>query len=121
MPVLMTNEELFTELKQYIATTVSRHMAHVATKDDISHLGARINVLDQKFAGLDQRITVLEQRITVLEQRITVLEEKVALLDEKIDLVQAAIAETFLNSTHIAAARIDDHEHRLQRLEGNAA
>lgn len=63
----MTNEELFTDLKQFIEATMSQQTAHLATKDD-----------------LDSKIEDLERRLTA----------KIDNLEEKLDTVQDAIADT---------------------------
>lgn len=70
----MTNEELFEDLKQFIATTVSQQMSQ-------------------------------------LEER----------LDRKLDDVQAAIADTLGTTTERLEDSVQNHEHRITRLEHRAA
>jgi hypothetical protein len=64
----MTNEELFTDLKQFIEATVSQQTAH----------------LDSRADGLEQRIDHVEQNLGA----------RIDTLDEKIDTIQDAIADT---------------------------
>lgn len=45
----MTNEELFTDLKQFITTAISQQMAGMATKDDIADLRTELKTLDEKL------------------------------------------------------------------------
>lgn len=58
----MTNEELFTDLKQFIEATVSQQTAH-----------------------LDGRINGLEKRISDVQQHLS---SHIDTLDEKVDVVQ---------------------------------
>ena len=66
----MTNEELFTDLKQFIEATVSQQIAHLASKDDLE--------------GVKQQISDVEQRLNV----------RIDTIDEKIDVIHNAIGET---------------------------
>lgn len=88
----MTTEELFTDLKQFIEATFSQQLSHFATKEDIA-----------KFATKDD----LKNEIEGVERR---LGARIDALDEKIDIIRDAIAET-----------VQDHEHRLRRLEKRTA
>jgi chaperonin cofactor prefoldin len=65
----MTNEELFDDLKQFVAATVS-----------------------QEVAGLRSE---LKADIKALDSKVSLLGDKVDLLDHKIDAVQDAIGESF--------------------------
>jgi chromosome segregation ATPase len=97
----MTNEELFTDLKQFIEATVSqaeqRLEVRMATKDDISDLR-------------------------------TELKADIKVVDEKLDTIQDAIADSFTHATDLTNESIngventlEDHEQRLHRLEHRAA
>jgi seryl-tRNA synthetase len=89
----MTNEELFTDLKQFIEATVSQKLVDVASKDDIKSLKADV-------VGLKADVKAL---------------------DEKLDAIQDAIADTLTHTTEITDAAIQDHEQRLRRLEHRSA
>jgi DNA anti-recombination protein RmuC len=93
----MTNEDLFTDLKQFITATISQQLANVATKDDLDELRAE------------------------LKSDINSLRIDLAALDEKIDLVQDAIAETLTDTTKISNTILQDHEKRLVKLERQPA
>ena len=86
----MTNEELFTDLKQFIAATVS-----------------------QQTSQLDQRLDKVEQRIGGVEQQI---QELRADMDDQFNTVLGAIGERF----EATDARVQDHQDRLHRLERRA-
>ncbi|MEC3979629.1 hypothetical protein QMK34_30680 [Amycolatopsis sp. H20-H5] len=87
----MTNEELFTDLKQFITATVSQQTAGLATKDDIANMTTKDDI-----DGLRAEIKVL---------------------DEKVDIIQAAIADTFTYTAGTTDTTLQDHEHRLRKLE----
>lgn len=93
----MTNEELFTDLKQFVAATISQQTAHLATKDDI----------------IDVR--------TELKEDITAVRVDIKQLDEKLDLIQDAIADTLTLTTKRIDATTQDHEQRIRRLEHRSA
>jgi hypothetical protein len=95
----MTNEDLLAELKQFIAATVSQEVAglRVELKEDIKSLRDELKA-DIKGVRSDLQI-----------------------LDEKIDLVQNAIAETVTHHNDSTDTTLQDHEHRLRRLEHHAA
>ncbi len=67
----MTNEELFTDLKQFIEATVSQQTAQ----------------LDGRIDGIDQRMDRFDQRMDRFDQRFDTL-------DEKIDTIHDAVADT---------------------------
>lgn len=103
----MTNEELFTDLKQFITATISQEVAHLATKDDLSRLEHRIDGLEGDIKGLKADIKSL---------------------DEKLDTVQDAIADTLTHSAEVintvqdgTESTLQDHEERLSRLEHRSA
>lgn len=91
----MTNEELLADLKQFIEATVSQQLSNFATKDDIAQLATK-----EDLAHTEQR-----------------LNERIHLLDEKLDTIQEAIGEAVIHTD----ATLQDHEHRLRRLEHKAA
>ena len=93
----MTNEELITDLKQFITATVSQATADLTTKDDLAAVEHRV----------DQRLTTVEQGISTL--------------DQKLDHVQEAIADVFTETTELHDAQLKDHERRLRKLEHRAA
>lgn len=97
------NEAIITDLKQFITATVTQATSDMATKDDIAGLGARITGLDQRVTGLDQSMTGLGQRMSALERRFDDF-------DLKLDTIADAHAET-----------LENHEHRLAKLEQKAA
>lgn len=99
----MTNEELFTDLKQFITATVSQQTAR---------LEQRINVIEITMATKDD-IKEVEQRLTA----------RIDGLDDKIDQVQDAIADTLVQVTEALdmTEQAHDHETRLRRLEHRAA
>jgi uncharacterized alpha-E superfamily protein len=97
----MTNEELFTDLKQLIEATVSQQMANVATKDDMTDLR-----------------TELKSDITGLRAE---LNATISSLDSKLDAIQDAIVETFTHTAEVTDTTLQDHEQRLRRLEHHAA
>lgn len=84
----MTNEELFTDLKQFIEATVSQQLSYVATQEDLAKLATKDDLM------------AVEQRLTT----------RIDAIDEKIDLIQDAVGET-----------VQEHDHRLRRLEKRAA
>lgn len=84
----MTNEELFTDLKQFIAATVSQEVDGLRKE-----IKADIKQLDEKLSADIKR------------------------LDEKLDAIQDAIAETLTHATEPLDATVQDHEQRLRRLE----
>ncbi|HEU5156159.1 MAG TPA: hypothetical protein VFU43_04125 [Streptosporangiaceae bacterium] len=95
----MTNEELFTDLKQFITTTISQELVVVATKEDLTGLR------------------------TELKEDVASVKADIKRLDDKVDQVQDAIAETL---THVTEAfdtseQVQDHEQRLRRLEHRSA
>jgi response regulator RpfG family c-di-GMP phosphodiesterase len=99
----MTNEELFTDLKQFIEATVSQQTAHLATKDDLADVR-------QNMATKDD--------ITNLRRE---LKADIKQLDNNLAVVQAAIADTLSHTTEALDTSIQDHEQRLRHLERRAA
>jgi archaellum component FlaC len=95
----MTIEEMITDLKQFIATTV---------RQEVVGIEERLNTLDAKIDGVEQR---LNTKIDGVEQR----------LSAKIDDVQAAIGDVIVAETERVDRRFDDHEKRILRLEHRAA
>lgn len=87
------NETQFTDLKQYIEATVSRQLAHVATKDDIERI-------DLKIDGLRNE-----------------LKADIKLLDKKLDRVQDGIADILAHITEAQDITLLDHDRRLRKLE----
>lgn len=88
----MTNEQLFNDIKRFIATTISQQMADIATKEDVEsveqHLSQRIDALDAKIGRVQADISdtlekVLEaldvtEQVRDLDKRVRKLEHKVA-------------------------------------------
>ena len=97
----MTDKELFEDLKQFISVTVSQQLADVATKDDIESLTAEfkadINGLRGEVKG------------------------EFELLDDRLDAIQEAISEALERNEAKTQTKLDDHEHRLHRLEKRSA
>lgn len=93
----MTNEELFADLKQFIEATVSQQTAH----------------LDNRIDGVEKRMDTMEATLAT--------KDDIQQLDQKLDAVQDAIADTLTHTTETTDATLQDHEHRLQRLEHKAA
>jgi hypothetical protein len=82
----MTNEELFTDLKQFIEATVSQQVAGLATKDDIKALDTKIDRLDEKVDAIQDAIAetmthaneAMDATIQDHERRLTRLEHRSA-------------------------------------------
>ncbi|WP_163513573.1 hypothetical protein [Fodinicola acaciae] len=60
----MTQEELFADLKQFIATTVSQQVSDV--REDISRLGEKI---EQLKTDVDERLDVIQEAIGEAQER----------------------------------------------------
>jgi predicted nucleic acid-binding Zn-ribbon protein len=103
----MTNEELFTDLKQFIEATVSQH---------VGHLDHRLDSVEQHLDGVDQRLTGVEHRLDAIETTMATKAD-LELIDEKLNAIQDAIGESFAQSD----ATMQDHEQRLRRLEHKTA
>ncbi|HEY5805931.1 MAG TPA: hypothetical protein VIS56_00915 [Candidatus Saccharimonadales bacterium] len=73
------DEATITDLKQFIATTVSQQ-----TFD-----------LKQDIAEVKQRLTGVEDRLTSVEGRLTSVEEGLIRVDQKIDDLSAALSCNF--------------------------
>ncbi|HWZ65766.1 MAG TPA: hypothetical protein VNX65_03125 [Patescibacteria group bacterium] len=112
----MSNEELFQNLKQFIAATVtacvSESMANIATKED---LHSEIGALRSEFK------TEINDLREELHLAFRVVNEKIDTLDEKVDLIQNAIAETFTATNKIFIATLQNHAQHLRRLEHRTA
>lgn len=102
---MMTNDELFTDLKQFITATISPQLANVATKNDLE---VKIGSLRSEIKG----------DINSLRSK---LESDISALDEKLDLIQDAIAEVFTATTKTSNALLQNHEQRLLKLERQSA
>ena len=100
----MTNEELFTDLKQFIEATVSQQTAH---------LDERIDTVEKHMDGVERRISSIETTMAT--------KEDVGLLDQKLDHIQDAIADTLTHNIDATDITLQDHEQRLRRLEHKAA
>jgi predicted nucleic acid-binding Zn-ribbon protein len=97
----MTNEQLFDDLKQFIATTVS-----------------------QQTADLGQRIDGVEQRLDTIETKMATKEDLAALRQElKQDSkdTREAIAESMDQLNDDVGATLKDHDKRIRRLEHKLA
>lgn len=84
------------DLKQFITTTTSQqivqHTVHLATKSDIENMATK--------DGINQ-----------LEER----------LGQRIDDLQDAVQQSAINYTAALDDQVQDHEKRLNRLEGKTA
>ncbi|WP_329051243.1 hypothetical protein OG738_03825 [Amycolatopsis sp. NBC_01488] len=77
----MTNEELFNDLKQFIATTVSQEVAGLRTelKDDIKSLDQKVDAIQDAVAeALSQTNEALDATVQDHEQRLQRLEHRTA-------------------------------------------
>ena len=96
-------DEVIVDLKQFIAATVSQMGAglRVELREDMremeERLSARIDALDIKIDAVDMRLT------------------------DKIDDLSAAVAEAMDTRGEITEAELEDHEHRITRLETKTA
>jgi hypothetical protein len=64
------------EVADTLAELVGPSGDEVATKDDVGHLGRRMDGLDQRMDGLDQRMDGLDHRMDLLDQRIDAMEQR---------------------------------------------
>ena len=89
----MTNEELFNDLKQFITATVSQQTADI--RGDISGIKGDISGIRADIKALDV----------------------------KIDQVQDGVGDTLIKLTKAldVTKEVQDHEHRITRLEHNLA
>jgi uncharacterized protein YlxW (UPF0749 family) len=92
----MTNEELFQDLKQFVAATVHQEVAPLASD-----------------------LRILKQDVNVVKDDIQGLKQDVRKLDAKLDEVQLAIADTLDHAIQAvdSSKQVQDHEGRLRRLE----
>lgn len=96
----MTNEELLTDLKQFIEATISQQMADFATKEDLAQLATKDDINNLR----------------------TELKGDIRALDEKLDTIQDAIGETVTQVAESAEAAVREHEeHYHGRLKHRAA
>ena len=89
-----------------ISTIADGMNENLATKDDISAVGQRIDTLDQK---LDQRIDALDQK---LDQRIDALDQK---LDQKIDALDQKLDQRIVALDQKLDQRIDALDQNLDQ------
>lgn len=99
------NDDVITDLKQFIAVTVHQ---------EISGLDEKVTSLDTKVSALDTKVSSLDAKVSSLEMRIAVIDKK---FDDRIDEVLAAIGDAFDASTGAIEADIEDHGQRLTKLE----
>lgn len=96
----MTNEELFTDLKQFIQATV---------RQEIAPLAERIDKMDARLGKMDTRMDKMDARFDHL--------------DAKLDQIQEGIADTLTKAIEAVdtTKQVQDHEQRLRRLEQHTA
>ncbi|MEJ0073612.1 MAG: hypothetical protein WDN27_06115 [Candidatus Saccharibacteria bacterium] len=93
------NEDVITDLKQFIATTVSQQFYGVATKEDLKGLATK-----EDLAKLDQKLSA-----------------KIDVLEQKVDSIQASIGDALVTSNDTSDAQLKDHERRITLLEQRPA
>lgn len=92
------DENVITDLKQFIAATVSQHTSEL--KEDISGIKEDISGIKNDISGL----------------------RKDALrIDKKIDDLSASVAEALDTGNDSTESRLNDHERRIGRLEQRPA
>ncbi|HSX29448.1 MAG TPA: hypothetical protein VLE73_02715 [Candidatus Saccharimonadales bacterium] len=90
------DEDTITDLKQFIASTVSQHTS-----------GMRDSIIGE-----------LRSDIAKLDSKIDNVEEK---LEKKIDDLSTYVADALDTGNEEMAKKLDDHEHRIVRLEKRVA
>jgi hypothetical protein len=86
------DEDVITDLKQFITATVSQQLAGVATKDDLKNLATKDDVAELR--------TEMNQRFSE---------------------VQSSIGEALSTSNDAVGTQLEDHEQRLVKLESKTA
>jgi chromosome segregation ATPase len=92
------DENTITDLKQFIAATVS-----------------------QQTSDLRQDISGVNHDIVVLKQDVSSLKQDIVSIDRKIDNLSPAVAEAIDNANEHTESRLNDHENRIARLEHKPA
>ena len=90
------NEDVITDLKQFIATTVSQATSDLATKADLD--------------AVTQNLAVVKQDVGTLKSDMAEVKLELSDLNIKMDTIADALTE-----------QLDDHENRLSVLEQRPA
>ncbi|HSX31109.1 MAG TPA: hypothetical protein VLE99_04280 [Candidatus Saccharimonadales bacterium] len=93
------NDDTITDLKQFIAVTISQQTQQLEQK--VGALDAKIDSVDAKLA----------QRIDAVDAKLT----------QKIDDLQAFVADAIDTSNDAVGTQLQDHKHRLAALEAKPA
>lgn len=96
------NDEIISDLKQFIATTISQQTASLEQK------------MDKGFEEVDKRFEQVDKRFEAIDKRFDEM-------DDKIDITVAGIGETITELSDNINAVTKDHEHRISRLETKVA
>lgn len=93
--LLLMDEDTITDLKQFIAATVSQQLSEI--RGDISDIRVDISDIRSDIRKLDEKLT------------------------GKIDDLSASVAKAIEAANESTASQLQDHEQRIGRLEQNAA
>ena len=97
--------ELFEDLKQFISAEISQKTAHLATKDDLSQVENRLDTkIDTGLARLDNKIDGVRTELST-----------------KFEELHGAIESTAITYTSEVDVQVQDHEHRIKKLEQKTA
>jgi hypothetical protein len=97
----MTNEELFSDIKQLIQAEIGGVHA------EIDGLRGEIN---ERFAEVDRRFEAIDRRFEIIDRRF-----------DDSDLKQDEILDAIGATLHQLDTKADDHERRIRRLESSPA
>ena len=79
--------------------------------------GKRFSAIDARFASMDARFESMDARFEAnagsVDKRFVSMAARFESIDEKLDVILGFVKNTYEHTTRI----LDDHEHRLQRLE----
>lgn len=99
------NEDVITDLKQFISATVSQQTSE----------------LHDKFNGLDGRFNSLEEKFDRLDTRFNSLEKKVDKIDQKVDDLSLFVTDALDTNNEIIDKQLKNHERRITRIEHKIA
>jgi archaellum component FlaC len=91
------NEEVISDLKQFIAATVSQQMSGFVTKDDLKDLATKDD------------IARLEGEVTGIKDEITGIKGDLARVEHKVDDLQEAVAEALSNTNDAIQEQLNEH------------
>ena len=120
------NEATLKDLKQFITTTVREEISGV--REEVASIREEVAGVRQEVTGVHEEVTGLHKEVASVREDITSLEKRINARFDENDIVQNEILNAIgevqeLQNKAIRrhADTIDNHEHRIVKLEKRTA